>query len=132
MVEVRRVAADANLDVAGLDHAVEQFGGHALGELDVHVYLLQRLVPLEHLLPVVDEGVALLRCQLLCHGHGATAMPGSSPARESELRGRGSPSSWRGRGPRVEGRGRQGGRVGRRGRGEGVGFDGGGVLGLWG
>lgn len=68
VVEVGRAAADADLDVAGLDGAVEQLGGHTLGELDVHVHLLQRLVPLENLLPVVDEGVALLGAQLLRHG----------------------------------------------------------------
>lgn len=68
MVEVGRVAADADLDVAGLDHAVNQLGGHVLGELNVHVHLLQRLVPFEDLLPVVDEGMALLGSQLLGHG----------------------------------------------------------------
>ena len=39
-VEVRWVAADADLDVARLDGAVEELGGHALGEFDVHVHLL--------------------------------------------------------------------------------------------
>lgn len=68
VVEVWWVAADADLDVASLDFAVEELGGNALGELDVHVHLLQRLVPLEHLLPVVHEGVALLGAQLLRHG----------------------------------------------------------------
>jgi len=67
VVEVWRVAADADLDVARLDGAAEELGGHALGELDVHVHLLQRLVPFEHLLPVVDEGVTLLGGQLLRH-----------------------------------------------------------------
>jgi len=48
-VEVWRVATDANLHVARLDGAAEELGGYALGELNVHVHLLQCLVPLEHL-----------------------------------------------------------------------------------
>lgn len=40
VVEVWRVAADADLDVASLDGAAEELRGHALGELDVHVHLL--------------------------------------------------------------------------------------------
>lgn len=50
-VEVWRVAADADLYVPRLDGAAEELRGYALGELDVHVHLLQRLVPLKHLLP---------------------------------------------------------------------------------
>ena len=58
-VEVWRVAADADLDVARLDGAAEELGGHALGELDVHVHLLQRLVPFEHLLPCSRRGMGI-------------------------------------------------------------------------
>ena len=55
-VEVWRVATDANLHVSRLDGAAEELGGYALGELNVHVHLLQCLVPLEHLLPCLWQG----------------------------------------------------------------------------
>ena len=55
-VEVWRVATDANLHVARLDGAAEELGGYALGGLNVHVHLLQCLVPLEHLLPCLWQG----------------------------------------------------------------------------
>jgi hypothetical protein len=67
MVEVGWIAADADLNMSGLDGAVKELGGHTLGELNVHVHFLQCLVPLKDLLPVVDEGVPLLRSQFLCH-----------------------------------------------------------------
>jgi hypothetical protein len=47
-----------DLDVPRLDGAAEELGGHALGEVDIHVHLLQRLVPLEHLLPCAPRSMA--------------------------------------------------------------------------
>jgi hypothetical protein len=57
-IKVGRVVADGDLDVARLDGAAEELGGHALGEVDVHVHLVQRLVPLEHLLPCAPRSMA--------------------------------------------------------------------------
>lgn len=49
-IEIRRIALDPHFEVLGLDLTVKKFLGNVGREVDVHVDLLQGLIPFENLL----------------------------------------------------------------------------------
>lgn len=59
MVEIRRVAFDAKFEVLGLNLTVELLGMNVRRKSYVNIDLVKGLIPLEHLLTVVNEAVTL-------------------------------------------------------------------------